>query len=163
MNLDKTLANLKKLHEGYTADVARLTAEVQAANEELVAASALAAQTLDAINALEGKSSLKKMLEEALQKPKSEPLDSAVGAICLAAAPSSDLPPAEKGFQWVKNAEGEYVLIPLTGNVQVAPQTPTSITLPAIDEDATFTDTPEDFIPETRAHKSMEEIENISK
>ena len=147
-DISKTITRLKKLHEKYTAEVARLTAKRDDVAARLAAAQDLAIQTSDAVAALEGKPAITKLLQDALKMPAATlPNMDYVGASDLQTeqipeSGNSELPPPEPGMRWTKNAEGEDVLVPI---VMPAPRavpgvTQVDIHLPAIAEDGGFDD-----------------------
>ena len=142
MKIEKTLENLRKLNEAAKAEVLSLSVELESVQFKLDAAKEREITTGDAIAALTGAPTLKKMLEEALAAPKSANADIPKSQ---QAATSPNLPPAEPGFKWVKNGFGEDVLVSeSTGVVGIAAsEIPI---LPAIEEDEGFTDSTEDFI-----------------
>lgn len=121
MKTDKILQSLKAKHEQLLRQVSLFTAKKERLEKYLQEATAEAAQTEEAILALEGKSSqMKQLLEQAVQ---STGWKSAPPIVVPAEQPAvqenvvvSSLPPAEKGFKWEKRVnelgKEEDVLVP---------------------------------------------------
>lgn len=141
---DKILTDLKEQYEDYKDLVATWTTKRDQAIESLNYYSDLLVQTEDAINALEGKPTLKKMLEAALVSAKqADPLDPQLAPVSLPAPEGKNLPPAEPGFKWAVNDIGQDVLIPVGDSAPVVTETPAGrIVLPSVAEDTPFEDDP---------------------
>ena len=144
MKLDKTLDNLKRLHENFSQEVALLSQKKERVSLALQEATERMLQTFEAIQVLEGKPTLTSLLTPAQGTPigttgqfaEATPLPPAV-----APTPSPDgLPPAEIGMKWAKNEAGEDVLVPI--NPPKALVTPESFVLPmpAVEAYDDFTD-----------------------
>jgi hypothetical protein len=137
--MEKTLERLKILHVDYTRQVTELIVERDAIIEALNYASDLADQTADAINALEGKPTLKKMLEEALAQKTNSPTIPVPNLNTL--VPDSYTPegmlPAEPGMKWIKNGD-EYLLVPIAEQSLTLASASATIIVPPVEEDATF-------------------------
>lgn len=148
MKIETTIQNLKKMHESYKAEVARLEQEFEAVSAKLENYRNLVSRTSDSIDALEGRTSeLREQLTQALQT-RTEPLGVAVGDASLRGGSfplPANLPPAEEGFQWAQNEIGEWVLTPQA--VRIAQNAlERLIELPLISDDENFADSPTDFI-----------------
>lgn len=121
MKLDKTLENLKKLHAQYTEEVKLLTEKKSRVLAALQESTDKMIQTREAIDVLEGKSQLKNMLQEAINKTKFESQSEIMEEKHAENTDSPDngnLPPAEPGMKWVKITnelgEEEDALVPIT-------------------------------------------------
>lgn len=136
MKIEKTLENLRKLNEAAKKEVELLEFELAETQEHLNAAKEREITTADAIAALTGAPTLKKMLEEAI-KPKH-----AAPAREIEMIPSSNLPSPEPGFKWAVNELGEDVLI--AQNAEIAASQ--ILSLPEVLENENFADKPEDLI-----------------
>jgi hypothetical protein len=137
--MEKTFERLKILHADYTRQVTELIAERDAIIEALNYASDLADQTADAINALEGKPTLKKMLEEALAQKMNSPTIPVpdLGTLVPDSYTPKGMLPAEPGMKWIKNGD-EYLLVPIAEWSSALASAGATITVPPVEEDATF-------------------------
>jgi hypothetical protein len=147
---ETNLKNLKTLHAKYAAKVKKLAAQRDALAAKLADATDKEVQLAESIAVLENRPTLTKLITDSLAKPRMEPLPAAIGGgAALQAAPTSDLPPAEKGFKWAKNEMNEDVLIPennpLTGQANPT-EIAASIILPIVADDESFADTDRDLI-----------------
>lgn len=138
MKLDKILANLKREHEQCLVQVNLLAAKKERIEKYLEEARVHAAQTEEAVLALEGKTTqIREALQQALA-PKAGaiiPVDFEKGRPVFSTSQNENLPPAEPGFKWVKNEIGEDVLIPLNGQVLPAPRADANNFIMPVEED----------------------------
>ena len=112
MKTEKILQSLKAKHEQLLKQVSLLTAKKERIEKYLSDATTEAAQTEEAILALEGKTaSIKEALTQALMKPPAP-----TSAPLIQPPPfvpqNGNLPPAEPGFHWAKSTDGEDILVP---------------------------------------------------
>lgn len=139
MNIEKTLERLKKIHEQYSKNVAVLADKISILQKELDDAKTKQIQTFDAIQALEGKPTISKMLESMAR-----PANPVNPAIYQDVSVPSDLPAPEPGMKYVQNNLKEWVLIPI--------DPPKPLFVPGV-----FSGTPDDDLP-----KVDEEFEDPS-
>ena len=117
-SLETSLAELKKLHARYTAKVESLAAQRDNILSRLQDAEQNALRTADAIAVLEGKPTLTKTITDAITEYH-VPYVGPVGETVKFVPPESpqnrnpNLPPPEPGMQWIKNKDGEDVLVPI--------------------------------------------------
>lgn len=140
---EKILEALKAQYVEYKELVDTWTTKRDQAIESLNYYSDLLIQTEDAINALEGKPTLKKMLEAALVQSQAPQFD-AGGPPNVHPTPTpneKNLPPAEPGMKWAVNDIGQDVLVPIDTPEPSVSRTPVgNIVLPAVTEDSGFDD-----------------------
>lgn len=136
MNISKTLESLKKHHTEYEAEVAALTAKKKQIEQTLAEAEKNMLRTFDAIRALEGEPSFAEIIQKAA------PENFHKVDIFEDDTPK-DLPPAEKGMRWTKNALGEDVLVPIDTRQLILSNEP--VVLPSIGDEEGFDD-PTSFI-----------------
>jgi hypothetical protein len=163
MKLDKMLSDLKKILASDTARAQKLAAKKEQVLAALAEVNERIFRTQDAINVLEGKSSLidalKEMQADAEKAKMPIGLRDSAGREWIAApetevphaSPQSgnELPPPEPGFVWQKGENGEDSLVPIalieaTKAQAAAPQTAQNFLLPEIDEDTW--DNPQDML-----------------
>jgi hypothetical protein len=142
MKVETTISQLKRLNESYKSLAERYARERDDASAKFVEFSNLVAQTSDALDALEGRPSLKQQLEEAL-KPRMEPTSHQLAAPTPVSMYQLE---AEPGFHWETNYLGESVLI-ADGTKPAEPaRTAIPLILPAVMDDEQFGDKPEDLL-----------------
>ncbi len=152
MKIETTIQNLKKMHESYTQEVARLEKEYDAICLQLSRYRNLVSRTSDSIDALEGRTSaIREQLTQALQVNVSGTNTLKVMAETITAGSvveiPKDLPLAESGYEWVRNGIGEWVLVPSNAvSTNMPSQSAPLIELPPISDDEEFGDKPTDFI-----------------
>lgn len=134
MKTEKILQSLKAKHEQLLKQVSLLTAKKERIEKYLSDATTEAAQTEEAILALEGKTaSIKEALTQALMKPPAP-----TSAPLIQPPPfvpqNGNLPPAEPGFHWAKNTDGEDILVPDNQVVVTADSFEVKTFLPPIEE-----------------------------
>jgi hypothetical protein len=116
-SLETSLAELKKLHARYTAKVESLSAQRDQILSLLRAAEENALKTADAIAVLEGRPTFAETLVEKFQTTANladqTVLNAAISATGQEIPQNGNLPPAESGMQWIKNKDGEDVLVPI--------------------------------------------------
>jgi hypothetical protein len=148
MKIDKTLEQLRKIHGAAKDEVESLTARIDNLQFLLDLAKDRMIQTDDAINALEGKPTLKKMLEAALQtKEHAAPIITELpGRNMIIAQTANSLPPAEPGFKWAKNEIGQDVLLPENPPAASENVETNYLTLPPVIGEDDFEDEVEDML-----------------
>lgn len=122
MKLNRALENLKKLHAQYAKEVKLLTEKKDCVLSALRESTDKMIQTGEAIDVLEGKSQLKNILQEAINKTKFESQYGIAEDTHCEESPNSpdngNMPPAESGMKLikVKNEVGEEedVLVPIS-------------------------------------------------
>lgn len=143
---EKILEALKAQLAEYKRLVESWTTKKEQAIESLAHYTDLATQTEDAINALEGRPTLKKMLEAALTQAAPQPQPNAGGPPNVHPNPttpdtSKNLPPAEPGFKWAVDDIGQDILVPInTPEASVSKTAVGDVVLPAVTEDSGFDD-----------------------
>jgi hypothetical protein len=142
MKVETTISQLKRLNESYKSLAERYARERDDASAKFVEFSNLVAQTSDALDALEGRPSLKQQLEEALKSTNAD-----IPVSQRTATPVSQYQlEAEPGFHWETNYLGESVLI-ADGTKPAEPaRTAIPLILPAVMDDEQFGDKPEDLL-----------------
>lgn len=141
---EQILEALKTQHGHYMARQTMLQTELNEIQIQLSEVSDLVTVTEDAINALEGKPTLKKMLEAALVQantPASQSFDigGPPNVHPSSVANPKNLPAPEPGFKWVVNDIGQDVLVPIDTPEQPVSETAVGrIALPIITEDSKF-------------------------
>lgn len=148
--IEETLERLKAVHAAYTQQAAQAKGEMDTAIACYTKLSDAVAQTGDAIAALEGAPTLKKMLADALaQKSSIADISESPRTLTpdLGGRSASfqgkellqtDLPKAEPGFHWAINGLQEWVLLPLNGQMPAPSAAGTEILIPPVAEDEIF-------------------------
>ena len=150
--LDRALTQLKQLQKRNTERVEKLSTQLAVLQSRLAKAREMAAQAKDAVDALEGRPTLKKQLEDAMARQLSSvsqfapPTLGAVGTESTKLPPSEVLPPAEPGFRWAKDEIGQDVLVPINQPMPSEAATAVPILLPPVLEGDEFADAPETLL-----------------
>jgi hypothetical protein len=148
MKVETTISQLKRLNESYKSLAERYARERDDASVKFVEFSNLVAQTSDALDALEGRPSLKQQLEQALSQSQqvSQQVSERRQPAMTANDDISHLPVAEPGFNWKQNEAFEWVLVPAGTQISESARTAIPLILPNIMDDEQFGDKPEDLL-----------------
>lgn len=140
---EKNIEQLKRLFADAQKSIERYAAQRDSAQKELDQATADAAQLQDALDALEGRPTLKAKLETAISEAAKLTQVRVAEEIAPATPQNPNLPAPEAGLKWAKNELNQDVLIPIDAPAPTQADTVIPLMLPVVDESF---DKPEDLL-----------------